>query len=87
MQYLCVALTCLLAVVPSVASAGSTVLNGSFEAGPPPFSQHDVDIASGSLDITHWLVTGNGGRRIFKAADVPVGRTCPMSQRPTREQV
>jgi len=50
-----------LAVLPPVSvSASPLLVNGSFELGPPPFDNHDIDIPSGSTDITGWLVTGGG---------------------------
>jgi choice-of-anchor C domain-containing protein len=36
------------------------LINGSFELGPPPFGNHDIDIPGGSTAITGWLVTGGG---------------------------
>jgi choice-of-anchor C domain-containing protein len=45
---------------PQRARADSILINGSFELGPPPFSNQDIDIPSASTAITGWLVTGNG---------------------------
>lgn len=36
------------------------LINGSFEIGPPPFGNHDVDIPGGSTAITGWTATGGG---------------------------
>lgn len=44
-------------LLPSIAQGSSLLLNGSFEQGPPPFNNQDIDIVAGSTDITGWLVT------------------------------
>jgi choice-of-anchor C domain-containing protein len=36
------------------------LINGSFEVGPPPFGNQDIDIPAGSTAITGWVVTGGG---------------------------
>jgi choice-of-anchor C domain-containing protein len=39
--------------------ADPILVNGSFEMGPV-VGGHDVDVAAGSVDITGWIVTGDG---------------------------
>src|SRR5688572_21229814 len=46
------ALMLLLALAPTAAGASPILINGSFEGGPPPFSENDIDIPAGSDGIT-----------------------------------
>ncbi len=51
----CVVLLACLVAAP--AHAAPILINGSFEDGPPPFTNQDIDIVAGSTDVTGWLVT------------------------------
>jgi hypothetical protein len=53
-------LTAVALLLPVSAFAAPILINGSFELGPTPFPDQDIDIATGSTAITGWTVTGNG---------------------------
>ena len=45
---------------PTAALCDPILVNGSFEIGPPPFGNQDIDILPGSADILGWTITGAG---------------------------
>jgi choice-of-anchor C domain-containing protein len=63
----------LLLLGPTPAAAGPILLNGSFEIGPPPFDNEDIDIPAGSTDILGWTILGGGVDLLEEPWDVSDG--------------
>ena len=71
MRYACLFVVAVLTPFP--AYAGPILVNGSFELGPPPFFNQDIDILPGSTDITGWTITGGGVDLLASPWDVSDG--------------